>query len=913
MKIHTADFLNKCQIDLTGLFELVYNYFTFYLNFLAKTSTLKDGNYNVAGHVIEIRNGIRVQSASKTQPTNTENDNVFVNNGKFQDSVYQPNSYLHHHLHTLSNESSKLYNTTNNETIPPKVDVYDHLLIESKSPTDSLCSNDSLSSPNRETSEQKLLRSSLKGSSMKFSTSKRKVTFSDSVEFNDGDTKPVFKQPAARVPLYQRLENSSNKLLNNQKAATPSPSFTNSEPITTEHVLDQLRQEALLPKYPSNEDFSYPDSIVLSQPSNIAIVSPLGVSQSQNHGPNVLSIHQKSSETEILNDSLTEDSIEISTPEPKTRAEPRTDYSANSLPQSTTVVYSAPKKVELPKSDNSSVTYIPSDISYDVDQKPEPNKTQILSNNDNIEHQFIAQTPSLQNGNNSLNNFSSKDKLKPCETTPSGSSSVVIKIHSDTVKSYLSDLVKSNSSKVEDSLENQLVPSSSEDKIGKIETDELYRSIEASLAGVTFDNVNKDNESSEHRPKNNPHGELDFDSKLESQLAPTDSECISSAVKDGTSIPVRVHSGNVRRGRIIVSANEKKRRTISNFSPHPPPPQKQQQQQQQQSLKRESPRVSIAENSKHSRTRSMDNRKKDIPPKSYPTPKASVPQTSKPPNKRNSFTSPGYQVDKVYSPKNKTVIDKYSPRTKTQNNNRPYSSNSNSPKSKVNNSNHSSNINNNNNNNNNDIRYYNDTQSYHQTPIKDYRQASTNQQQRQQKQQHSSNKPDDDISLSKTPTDEEINKLWANVRGCLPNEAPEQAYSDTAFIAPRRSHHQRTFSGSLVRRVSNDRSHPSNSNGSRMNINNSNNRYGSHEMLYRPNSSDSSFSGSSFTKRHALLPQRTNRVLSPKIVTDFTLNGYNDINNKNNNNNTYFARKKHETTGSSAKKKSSEGIFFLYE
>ena len=866
--------------------------------FLAKISTLKDGNYNVAGHVIEIRNGIRVQSASRNQQTTSEKDNVLVNNGKFQETVYQPSSYLHHHLHNLNNESSRSNNTIDDETIQPKVDVYDHLLIDRKSPTDSLCSNDSLSSQNNETSEQKLLRSSLKGSSMKFSSSRRKVTFSDSVEFNDGDTKPVFTQPAARVPLYQRLENS--KLLNNQIAVTPSPNFTNPEPITTEHVLDQLRQEALLPKYPSNEDFSYPDSVVISQSSNIVIVRPLDVSQSKNHEPNVLSIHQESNETEILNDSLTDDSIEVSKPELKVRVDSNTVYSTSALPQSaTTVVYSSPKKIELPKNNTSSVTYIPSNSSYDVDPKPEPNKT--FSNDSDInKHHSVAQTPTLQNGKSSLNNFASKDISKPYEMTPtSSSSSGVIKIHSDTVKSYLSDLVKSDSLKMKDSLENQLVPSSSENQNAKSESDELYRSIEASLAGVTFDNVNKDYESVEHRPKNNPHGEFDFDSKLESQLAPTDSERISSAVKDGTSIPVRVHSGNARRGRIIVSANEKKRRTISNFSPHPPPP------QQQQLLTHDSPRVSTADNSKHSKTRSMDNRKKDIPPKSYPTLKTSTPQNSKLQNKRNSFTSPGYQVNKVYLPKNKTVIDKYSPRTKTRNNNRPFSSNSNSPKFKVNSSNNNNN-NNNTNNNNADIRYYNDALSYHQTPIKDNNPTSNQQHQKQ----HLSNKPND-ISLNKTPTDEEINRLWANVRGCLPNEAPEQAYSDTAFIAPRRSHHQRTYSGSLVRRVNNDRSviYPFSSNGSRMNS--SNNRYGSHEMLYRPDSSDSCYSGSSFTKRHALLPQRTNRVLSPKIVTDFTVNGYNDNNNtnNNNNNNTYFTRKKHGTTGGSSKKKSSEGIF----
>ena len=244
---------------------------------------MKDGNYNVAGHVIEIRNGVRVPSASGRRNTEQEDSNlIHVHQQKFQNTVYQPDSYLNHHLKNLFSDdmTEKPYT---NEPIQTQQNIHNHysdsannlpsgltntnqdiLFIDQKSPTDSLCSNDSLhDSP----FEQKVLRSSLKGHSalkMASSATTRKVTFSDSVEFNDGDVKPVFTAMSARVPLYQRrIENNKPEP---SKSITPSPSFTKVETpaITTEQLLDQLRQDALLPKYPSNEDFCYPDNVPIA-------------------------------------------------------------------------------------------------------------------------------------------------------------------------------------------------------------------------------------------------------------------------------------------------------------------------------------------------------------------------------------------------------------------------------------------------------------------------------------------------------------------------------------------------------------------------------------------------------------------------------------------------------------------------
>ncbi|XP_066924850.1 uncharacterized protein [Clytia hemisphaerica] len=167
----------------------------------AKPSSLKDGNYNVAGHVIEIRNGVRVPSANGRRNTAQEpeqNNLVHVHQQKFQNTVYQPDSYLNHHLKNLFGDdriTEKQYSNRpvpSQQNIPPSLPNHhpdsmnipssgttstnqDILFIDRKSPTDSLCSNDSL---HESPLEQKLLRSSLKGSSaLKMASSSTKSNF----------------------------------------------------------------------------------------------------------------------------------------------------------------------------------------------------------------------------------------------------------------------------------------------------------------------------------------------------------------------------------------------------------------------------------------------------------------------------------------------------------------------------------------------------------------------------------------------------------------------------------------------------------------------------------------------------------------------------------------------------------------
>ncbi|XP_066924849.1 probable WRKY transcription factor protein 1 [Clytia hemisphaerica] len=751
---------------------------------------------------------------------------------------------------------------------------------------------------------------------------------------------------SARVPLYQRRVENTKPEPSTQ--ITPSPSFTKVETpsITTEQLLDQLRQDALLPKYPSNEDFCYPDNVpIANQPSEKAMIT--------DHSPNtqINAIENSSNNDTSFADSLI-DSIESDDTEEPDKPQVPIISSASQSTNVTTNTISPPPSVTYVPS-HTTLSYVPNFVPRNTATitNPYPGKSNIFTpsrpsnyvtkqenlnnptttsttSHKQVDDQFRNESysqPQQKTDTNTIEKYQMKSLgnkydqsmqnhrafEQPPFSTPvakntthsdqfshqshqnyfsyvnhnpvHNSNSNVIKIHSDTVKPYLSDLLLEDRNNIsEKQFEKQSYSDDDNDNDEPVfdqeldtQEDEFFKTIEASLASVTFNSVNNNKEKPTQdemnkRPKNKPHGETESDSHIESHIIPTDSEKISTAVKDGTSIPVRVHSGNVRRGRIIVSANEKKRRTVSHFSPHPPP------------ISKNESKVDFKSTSAPKKTNKETTQSKKHP---------SSPSTNakKTPTKRNSFSS-GHHMRQVYSPPTTTTLNKYSPRSKTtpsKDTNKPYRGTS--PKSKpvqkqssftITKRDHNNNflINNNNNN----IAYYNDhvkqKQPSPQTPRKNSDYLS--------KQNR--------IALDKTPTDEEINKLWANVRNCLSTEAPEQAYSDTAFIAPKRVHHQRTFSGSLVRRVSNDSSLYQG--GGNHHQATSNRRYGSHEALNRPNSnSSSSSSASSFSNRHALLPQRSNRILSPKLVIDRN-------SNLSNNSNTYFTRKKDHALSSHHKK-----------
>lgn len=256
------------------------------------SSGLKDGKYKVRGHVIEIQNGVRVNSAREKEDTSKKNFDGLMS-PIFQNSVYAPNSYLSSHLSNLlsdnmfHNPSDKKQDTqydnsfhssiiqdfnqnhiSNQAIFNPDIRHTEQTPLvsvnnEVSSPTGSACSDDSLN-------EERLLRSSLKSASVRaaLDSSQRKVTFSSSIEFNDGKTEPLVSKMTDRIPLYKRIQR--NELSNNLKEKK---SESNTYNITTEGMLDLLRQEALLPRYPMNGDYNYPES--LPSQTNVAIVTPL--------------------------------------------------------------------------------------------------------------------------------------------------------------------------------------------------------------------------------------------------------------------------------------------------------------------------------------------------------------------------------------------------------------------------------------------------------------------------------------------------------------------------------------------------------------------------------------------------------------------------------------------------------------
>jgi len=102
------------------LYDLQWFIFLFSVSY---AGTLKDGDYNIGGHVIEIRNGVRVSSAKnnsnhKQKETKTQDQKLNFTN-RFQNSLYEPASYLSDHLKTLFPESTTTTTTNEKQTKTP--------------------------------------------------------------------------------------------------------------------------------------------------------------------------------------------------------------------------------------------------------------------------------------------------------------------------------------------------------------------------------------------------------------------------------------------------------------------------------------------------------------------------------------------------------------------------------------------------------------------------------------------------------------------------------------------------------------------------------------------------------------------------------------------------------------------------
>ena len=124
-----------------------------------------------------------------------------------------------------------------------------------------------------------------------------------------------------------------------------------------------------------------------------------------------------------------------------------------------------------------------------------------------------------------------------------------------------------------------------------------------------------------------------------------------------------------------------------------------------------------------------------------------------------------------------------------------------------------------------------------------------------------------DGKLNKTPTDDEINELWYNVRHCLSAKPPHKASSDSVYVVPTWKQ-SRTWSGSRRGRTnsqqqSNLHTMPANRHTPGLPLR----RYGSHENLSRRENSFDNFIGHPKSRvQSALLPQRSNKE---RISTNF--------------------------------------------
>ena len=119
--------------------------------------------------------------------------------------------------------------------------------------------------------------------------------------------------------------------------------------------------------------------------------------------------------------------------------------------------------------------------------------------------------------------------------------------------------------------------------------------------------------------------------------------------------------------------------------------------------------------------------------------------------------------------------------------------------------------------------------------------------------------------LNKTPTDDEINELWYNVRNCLTTKPPAKASSDSIYIAPPWKQN-RTWSGTTRGRSNSNRQfslHTASSNQQGYPLR----RYGSQDnLIQRENSLDNLVGNVNSRRKSALLPQRSSKG---KINTNF--------------------------------------------
>ena len=327
------------------------------LFFIGEGRPLRDGLYNIRGHIVEIRDGKRVTSASGNKSTShtasswaahksmldhtaktdtpvfTDRESATrTDQSSLQRVVYSGNSYLKQHVNDLLGESDAFITTmTPNENLTQGVLQDINNKSEKKPPIAARINGETIVSSNSRTASNDVVtikskemtkesssdqdhrtvnasissidsledteggdenvpdkKSNLKNgnSTNKIyvgdSTRQRRVTFSDSIEFNDGIVWPLIDNE----PRSGQKHGISNAFTSSSTYSVKRTTLGGTEkykPNRTDAVGSSSSSGATNPKRfgtvtsPQNGDFSYPESVDLSVPvsSKIAVVAPM--------------------------------------------------------------------------------------------------------------------------------------------------------------------------------------------------------------------------------------------------------------------------------------------------------------------------------------------------------------------------------------------------------------------------------------------------------------------------------------------------------------------------------------------------------------------------------------------------------------------------------------------------------------
>ena len=789
--------------------------------FTASAGTLKDGRYNVAGYIIDIQNGVRVNSAL-TKPANpikrkarlsnpsdilNQPDNLAPSNNR---TVLPVDSNLNSEYNVNNNVdsfnknhfNSKMYNlpVTNQKTI---CNYQVQPFKGHRSSSDSVCSSDSL---NKISDDLKV-------------SSATKVTFSEHI-YRSGQSTFINNDASSDVATY-----------------------------TTEQLLEQMQKNLLSTINETTAEGSQSfNSMVLSSPrvNKVAVVSPRVLNDEKIMGDNKgnMKCHSNSMIALSLKDSLDAVNSSLSRSQDTFKHNAENKYSSfitgnatiKTLNQQVPHKQPYPEKIDSSKSSSTSTSSLTPCLNSFENVKP----TYLSSSSNHVATTYSKEINSSVTSSSQSSRYSSVVSNIKFSSKPSSESSVCgsvvypttnagvhffnanhplrMKMENQSAelptKHFASDINMQNETKYIpyhlSHLNQPVNPYSSgfpntmnKNEKNNTETDQIYREAQQNFAGLTFEKIklktdenflNNFNDS-----KVNENLEINSNFSCKNLDVGFEENIHNSALpqRSDSALPLRSDSNTGRQGRLIVSADSKKR-LKTDFTPHPPLKPKSAK-DSRQALQNNNPILrfesdDILNTAQFSRLNSYN--------------LASI---------NNSFVKHARSIS----------ADAPTESVKTELAQKPHVTFSNDLK-----------------NNFNSYLLY--------QPTGKYLEAS-----------QQSKKKGFPVALNKTPTDDEINNLWENVRQCLSTESSgRQAHSDIVAVtqvtnqSPRNSNHSqiyRSLSASSYRRYNSlENSIPKKQ----------------HSVFYQSNNTNASVSN-----RQALLPQRAIRMIkNPKITSKLDIN-----------------------------------------